>query len=189
MNQTLVARLLARLRRLGSWWRIVLARASGARIGPRCVFGPGCDAQLGVAMARAGKIQLGADCELSQGVVLHPYSGSITLDARVYLGQHTVIFGHGGVEIGADTLIAMHCRIVSANHDVPPPGTLIRSRADLPAAVRIGRDVWLGAGVTVLAGVTIGDGCVVGAGAVVTHNLPPHSVAHGIPARVVRSRP
>jgi acetyltransferase-like isoleucine patch superfamily enzyme len=40
----------------------------------------------------------------------------------------------------------------------------------------------------VLGGVTIGDGCVVGAGAVVTGDLPAHSIAFGVPARVVRSR-
>ena len=90
--------------------------------------------------------------------------------------------------IGKDTLISMHCRILSSNHTIPPPGTVIRSKPDQPRATRIGRDVWLGAGVTVLGGVTIGDGCVVGAGAVVTHDLPPHSIALGVPARVVQQR-
>ena len=38
-----------------------------------------------------------------------------------------------------------------------------------------------------LGGVTIGEGCVIGAGAVVTKDIPPHSVAVGNPARVIRT--
>ena len=52
--------------------------------------------------------------------------------------------------------------------------------------VTIGNDVWLGANVTVCGGVTIGDGCVIGAGSVVTRDLPPNSLAAGIPCRVIR---
>jgi len=40
----------------------------------------------------------------------------------------------------------------------------------------------------VLDGVTIGKGAVIGAGAVVTKDIPPYSVAVGVPARVVRQR-
>jgi len=47
---------------------------------------------------------------------------------------------------------------------------------------------WLGHGVTVLDGVTIGKGSVIGAGAVVTKDIPPYSVALGVPAKVVKSR-
>lgn len=54
--------------------------------------------------------------------------------------------------------------------------------------VRIGNDVWLGAGVVVTAGVDIGDGCIVGAGAVVTKNIPAGSIAVGVPARVIGVR-
>ena len=52
--------------------------------------------------------------------------------------------------------------------------------------VTIGSDVWLGANVVVCGGVTIGDGCVVGAGSVVTRDLPPNSLAAGVPCRVIR---
>lgn len=107
---------------------------------------------------------------------------------NVFIGPYVVIYGHGGVVIGSNTLLSMHCRILSSNHTVPPPGTLIRSQPDILLPTRIGNDVWLGAGVTVLGGVTIDDGCVVGAGAVVTRDLPPNSIALGVPARVVGSR-
>jgi acetyltransferase-like isoleucine patch superfamily enzyme len=49
-------------------------------------------------------------------------------------------------------------------------------------------DVWLGAGAIVLDGVRIGKGCIVGAGAVVVKDLPDHTVALGVPARVVSMR-
>lgn len=50
----------------------------------------------------------------------------------------------------------------------------------------IGNDVWLGANVVVTGGVTIGDGCVIGAGSVVTRDIPPFSLAAGVPCRVIR---
>jgi acetyltransferase-like isoleucine patch superfamily enzyme len=40
----------------------------------------------------------------------------------------------------------------------------------------------------VVRGTFIGDGCVVGANAVVTKDLPPYSIAAGVPARVIRNR-
>jgi len=36
-------------------------------------------------------------------------------------------------------------------------------------------------------GVKIGDGAIVAAGAVVTHDVPPHSIVAGNPAKVVKS--
>jgi acetyltransferase-like isoleucine patch superfamily enzyme len=52
----------------------------------------------------------------------------------------------------------------------------------------IGNDVWIGANVVVLRGVTIGDGAIIAANAVVTKDIPPYSIAGGIPAKVIRPR-
>jgi acetyltransferase-like isoleucine patch superfamily enzyme len=142
-----------------------------------------------MAPPRRGVIEIGPDARLDAGVILHPHGGTIRLGRDVFLGPGVVIYGHGGVEIGDECLIAMHCRILSAEHALAPAGVAIRTQPDLPKPTRLGRDVWLGAGVTVTAGVTIGEGCVIGAGAVVTKDLPPLSIAVGAPARVVGRRP
>lgn len=189
LRPPLAARVLARLARAASSLRAALARACGAKVAPGCVFGRGADLRLGFETARRGVLELGPRCRLEAGVVLHPYGGSIRLGHDVYLGPGTVVYGHGGVEIGDECLVAMHCRILSSEHELAPAGVAVRSRPDIPKATRLGRDVWLGAGVTVLGGVTIGDGCVVGAGAVVSRDLPAHSIAVGVPARVVGQRP
>ncbi|MCI2068137.1 MAG: sugar O-acetyltransferase [Bacilli bacterium] len=52
--------------------------------------------------------------------------------------------------------------------------------------ITIGSGVWLAAGVIVCGGVTIGDDVVIGAGSVVTHDIPSHSLAAGVPCKVIR---
>jgi len=53
--------------------------------------------------------------------------------------------------------------------------------------VKIGNDVFIGAGTIVLPGVRIGNQVVVGAGSVITKNIPDNSVVVGNPAAVVCS--
>lgn len=154
---------------------------------PRLLAGA-IDCRRGASERGVGRIEIGPGAWIERGVVLHAYGGRIALGANVFLGPHAVIYGHGGVEIGEDSLVSMHCRILSSEHAVPATEQHIRWAPDVLKPTRLGRDVWLGAGVTVLGGVTIGDGCVVGAGAVVTRDLPPGSIAYGVPARVVRHR-
>ncbi len=50
----------------------------------------------------------------------------------------------------------------------------------------IGNHVWLAANVQILKGVTIGEHSVIGSHSLVTHDVPPHAVAAGVPAKVLR---
>ena len=52
----------------------------------------------------------------------------------------------------------------------------------------IGNDVWIGYEAVLMAGVTIGDGAVIGARAVVTKDIPPYTIAGGVPARPIKRR-
>ncbi len=169
--------------------RLTRLRLAGLRIASPRLLGAHIDCRRGLAGTTSGRIEVGPGAWLETGVVLHAYGGAIRIGRDVFLGPHTVVYGHGGVDIGDACLIAMHCRILSSNHTIAPLGVDIRSQPDVLLPTRLGRDVWLGAGVTVLAGVTIGDGCVVGAGSVVTKDLPPGSISHGAPAGIQGWRP
>ncbi len=168
------------------WRRWKLARR-GLRLDRSCYVGP--DVSLGPDhLAVRGTVEVGQACDLNQGLELNPFGGSIRLADRVWLGPYVVIYGHGGVEIGEETLGSMHVAILSSNHAIPPIGKLIRSAADQLLPTKIGRDVWIGANAVILGGVTIGDGAVVAAGAVVTKDVEAGAIVVGNPAREIRKR-
>lgn len=49
-------------------------------------------------------------------------------------------------------------------------------------------EVWIGLGVTILSGVSIGKGSIIATGAVVSRDIPPYSIAGGVPAKVIKKR-
>lgn len=102
---------------------------------------------------------------------------------RVFINSGCTFQDQGGIVVGDDCLIGHNVVIATLNHDVAPS-----RRADMhPAAVVIGRNVWIGANATILPGVTIGDNAVVAAAAVATRDVPAQSIVVGSPAKVVRS--
>lgn len=64
----------------------------------------------------------------------------------------------------------------------------VASAWDNRGNITIGNDVWIGYGAIILSGVTIGDGAVVGAHSLVTKDIPPYTIAGGVPARPIRKR-
>lgn len=93
----------------------------------------------------------------------------------------------GGISLGDRVSVAPSVFITASDYRFVS-GVPFREQPKRERDVIVGSDVWLGTGVVVTAGVQIGDGCIVGAGAVVTKDLPPNSIAVGIPARVVGLR-
>ena len=142
----------------------------------------------GFLNGKKGNISIAEKCDLSKGVVIKAYGGTVEIKKNVFLGEYVCIYGHGDVLIGENTLIAMHTCIVSSNHTIPNKEVLIRSQGDILLPVKIGSDVWIGAGCKILGGVTIGDGCVIGAGSVVAKDIPPYAIAVGVPAKLIKYR-
>ena len=61
-------------------------------------------------------------------------------------------------------------------------------RATYGRPIVIEDKVWIGINSTILPGVKIGYGAIVGAGSVVTKDVPPYTVAGGIPAKPIKKR-
>ena len=167
----------------------------GVQLGRHVWLASGVDFNLGGQFKRSlrnngpcGQIELGDEAWIERGAVLWAFGGSIRLAPRVFVGPHSTIYGHGGVEIGEWTMISMGAVILSSNHTIPAMERSMRWEADELRPTKIGRDVWIGANAVVLGGITLGDGAVIGAGAVATRDVEPGTIVAGVPARPVRKR-
>ena len=92
------------------------------------------------------------------------------------------------VEIGEHCMFANGCFITDADHRFDDPVKPVPWQGfTSQGPTRVGDNVWCGANVVITSGVTVGERCVIGANWVVTRDLPPHSIAVGAPARVIRA--
>ena len=128
-----------------------------------------------------------------QGPVQFHYGTHTTIGKRFFGNFNLTIQDDARVTIGDDVNCGPNVTIVTPVHPLLPDERRRMLGPDGQAAhlcyarpVAIGNDVWLGANVVVTGGVTIGDGCVIGAGSVVTRDIPPFSLAAGVPCRVIR---
>lgn len=98
----------------------------------------------------------------------------------VFEHQHGIVI-HGGSQIGDDCIIRQGVTL----------GIRRLDRSDAPV---LGRGVNVGAGAKILGNVRVGDHAEIGANAVVLKDVPPNTLAVGVPARLVtrdgrKSRP
>lgn len=157
----------------------------GRRLAQQVQGGQGLRAERDVRVVRlspSGRVVLGRDVLLAEGVRLHLRDAGARLEIGdgSFLNYRTEVIAHQRVTIGRNCLLAWDVQVLdSDSHRI--------DGAPHTAPVTIGDRVWIGCRATVLKGVTVGDGAIVAAGAVVTRDVPPRALAGGNPARVLRT--
>lgn len=122
--------------------------------------------------------------------------GAIIRD-KVLIGDNAVIMMGAtiniGAEIGADSMIDMGAilggRAIVGKHCHIGAGTVLAGVVEPASAqpVRIDDNVLIGANAVVIEGVHVGEGAVVAAGAIVTHDVAPHTMVAGVPAKFIKN--
>jgi acetyltransferase-like isoleucine patch superfamily enzyme len=157
---------------------------NSVRIAPTTRIYPAC--RIGVVYG--GSISIGENNELSYGVCILTYGGSIVIGNNCSINPYTILYGHGGLQIGNNVLIAAHTVIIPANHNFSNREKNISDQGMTCKGIVIQDDVWIGAGCQILDGVTIGKGAIVAAGAVVNKDVLPYTIMAGVPARQIKQR-
>lgn len=89
--------------------------------------------------------------------------------------------------------VGNHVEITAGVHFITHEGALWVARelaeelknVDILQPIRVGNNVFIGNNAIIMPGVTIGDNVVIGAGSIVTRDVECHSIAAGVPARVI----
>ena len=149
---------------------------------------------------KGGKnIRIGDNCMFFRGNIIDAWEhyGGADFSPTIQIGDNCV-FGRFGqitacnkIVIGNNLLTGAFVIISDNNHGPFSYSDLLKKpkERDLisKGEVVIGDNVWLGDKVAVLSGVHIGDGVVVAANSVVTHDIPPYSMAAGVPAKIIKT--
>jgi len=128
--------------------------------------------------------EIGENCYIEPPLHANWAGKHVHFGNKVYANFNLTMVDDTNIYVGDNVLFAPNVILTTATHPVHPP---LRSRqGQYNAEIRIGNNVWLGAGAIVLPGITIGENSVIGAGSIVTKDIPPNVVAVGNPCKVMR---
>ena len=135
-------------------------------------------------------IVIGERAYIGRNAILSCKEGSIRLGDFTNVSANCTLLSETEISLGRHCFLAGNCYLVAGgNHSFRDVATPIMLQPSLAkGGIRIGDDVWLGAGVIVLDGITIGSHSVVGAGSVVAINLPEFAFARNSRALKVEDR-
>lgn len=81
-------------------------------------------------------------------------------------------------------MFAPNVTVITGTHPIHPELRSKQAQYNLP--VKIGKNVWIGAGTVILPGISIGENTAIGAGSIVTKNIPANVIAVGNPCKILR---
>lgn len=126
---------------------------------------------------------------IGKGVHFEPnfrceFGHNITIGNNFYANFDCIMLDGGEIEIGDNVLFGPRVGIYTSNHAIDAKERV--AGGCYAKGVKIGDNVWIGAGVNINQGITIGDNTVIGSGSVVTKSVPSNVVATGVPCKVIR---
>ena len=117
--------------------------------------------------------------------------GIIEIGKDTSIGENTWIFASGnklgGVVIGDDVECAANLYIIDSNH-LTQRGVSIRKQGLETKKITIGDGAWIGVNVTIIPGASLGPGCVVGACSLVNKSFEAETIIGGVPAKILKER-
>ena len=146
-------------------------------------------------------VVLGKDVRIFQPDLVNLYGCTIGDDTKIgafveiqknaLVGKRCKVSSHTficeGVTVEDEVFVGHGVMFINDIYPRATAGGTLQTEADWKVVpTRVKRGASIGSGAVILAGVTIGEGAMVGAGAVVTKDVPPNTIAKGVPARLGR---
>lgn len=168
------------------------ARLAAWRSHGRATLGSGAYLHRSVQVLGLQQLSIGENSVVSQETwfnINHRDQAvpAIRIGRHCFIGRRNVFSSGVEIDVRDYVLTANDCFFLGSSHVIDNPlQPIMTSGTTRSATIVVGVNSFIGAGARVIGDVRIGHGCVVGAASVLTRDLPPFSLAHGTPARVVK---
>jgi len=162
-------------------WVLLRNPHADIRFGPGTYVGPG----FSLHMPYGGTFVTGRDVEFRRNfrAELAGPTSRITFGARAVCTYDVLIQCTTSVDIGERSQFGQSAIIIDGNHRFRDPSRPMLEQGYDFRPITIAEDVTVLSKVTIVH--SIGERAVIGANAVVTNEVPPYTVAVGVPARPV----
>lgn len=111
-------------------------------------------------------------------------TGALTVGQNCWIGRNLTVHGNGRVSIGDDCELGPDVTFLTGGHAIGNPAH--RAGPGKSYHIRIENGCWLCARTTLAGNVTVGSGSVLAACGCAVRDIPPNTLAGGVPARPLR---
>jgi acetyltransferase-like isoleucine patch superfamily enzyme len=149
-----------------------------------CLISPKAEVEI------TSHLKIGRKSVIGSFTKIKATDGPLTIGRNVEIATGCVITSYtSGTEIGDDCLIGPNVSILGNNYRYDRLDIPIRLQEKVsPKGIRIGNDVWIGAGCVLLDGADIGAGSILAPNSVVSSQIPENSIVQGNPGKVIFTR-
>lgn len=135
------------------------------------------------------KIIFGKNCVIGSFTKIKASEGILNLGDRGGIANGCFISaGEGGIHIGRNFICGPNVNIIGQNYRHGEKGMHLEDIGVVSRGIRIGDNVWIGAGSTITDGAEIGNNTIVVANSLVNRRYPDDVILQGNPAKVIFKR-
>jgi acetyltransferase-like isoleucine patch superfamily enzyme len=134
-------------------------------------------------------LRFGRGCTVSSFVKIKATDGVISIGERSGFATGCFVSaGRKGMRIGRNVLFGPNVTVLGQTYVYDDLDVPFEDQGTISKGIRIGNNVWIGAGSVIADGAVLGDNTVVVANSLVTRRYPPNVIIQGAPAKVIMRR-
>lgn len=155
-----------------------------------CRLKYGCHISLKAEVELSNFLSIGKNTVISSFTKVKSSNGLLQIGKNVSIATGCFISSQvKGLVIGDDSMIGPNTCIMAGNHSYEKIDVPIRKQGiNCKKGVKIGNNVWIGAGCCILDGADIGSGVIVSPNSVVSSKIPENTIISGNPAKIIFKR-
>lgn len=151
--------------------------------------------KFGALISFKSEVELSKNLKMGRGCVIASFTKLKATDGPVVFGKRcgigtccSISSGEKGLEVGDNFICGPNVAIIPSNYVLDKLDVHLEDQGHSSRGIRIGNNVWIGAGSVILDGTVLKDNTIVVANSLVNRRYPEGAILQGNPAKVIMKR-